>query len=227
MNFSDCENKDIVVLGGGLGFVEVKDLIDDINRIKNEKYKIRAILDDSIDLQGKEIKGVRVCGPLSSIKDYPEAMFFLAIGTRRTRKKRREIIEKLGIEKRKYITLIHPYAKVYSDVHVGYGSIIHFGCVVGENAYLGNFSYLAYDSIVGMNSVVSDYAMLSSRTTVLNSVQIGECACIGANACIGDNVVLGEGAVVGMGTVLSKNVKENELVIGNPARNMGVADDWE
>ncbi len=53
---------------------------------------------------------------------------------------------------------------------------------------------------------------------VPNSVQIGKNVWIGSNSIILSGVEIGDGAVVGAGSVVTKNVPENTVVIGNPAR---------
>jgi UDP-2-acetamido-3-amino-2,3-dideoxy-glucuronate N-acetyltransferase len=47
-------------------------------------------------------------------------------------------------------------------------------------------------------------------------------ASIGANATIVCGVVIGEGALVGAGAVVTRDVPAHSLVVGNPARVVGV-----
>lgn len=48
--------------------------------------------------------------------------------------------------------------------------------------------------------------------------KVGNDVCIGMGAMIGPGVSIGDGAVIGMGAVVIKDVKEGEIVAGNPAK---------
>lgn len=58
------------------------------------------------------------------------------------------------------------------------------------------------------------------RDLVLKSVHIKERAWIGANAIILPGVTVGKGAIVGAGSVVTKDVPDNIIVAGNPARKI-------
>lgn len=51
---------------------------------------------------------------------------------------------------------------------------------------------------------------------------VREGATIGAGAVIGNNLVIGRFAMVGMGALVTKSVPDFHLVIGNPARSVGL-----
>ncbi len=45
---------------------------------------------------------------------------------------------------------------------------------------------------------------------------------IGPNVCIIGDITVGKGAVIGAGSVVVKDVTENILVVGNPAKVIGM-----
>lgn len=47
-------------------------------------------------------------------------------------------------------------------------------------------------------------------------------ATIGASVVVGSNIEIGEFAMVGMGSVVTRSVPNHHLVVGNPARSIGV-----
>ena len=49
-------------------------------------------------------------------------------------------------------------------------------------------------------------------------IHIGKSAWIGAHATILPNVTIGDNAIVGAGSVVTKDVPDNAIVAGNPAR---------
>ena len=55
-------------------------------------------------------------------------------------------------------------------------------------------------SVVGGNTLIGDYVT------------------IGLNATVMPKLIIEEGAFIGAGSVVTKNVKKNEVVVGNPAK---------
>ena len=55
-------------------------------------------------------------------------------------------------------------------------------------------------------------------TYIAGKVKIGNFVTIGANSTILPNLKISEGAYIGAGAVVTKDVKKNEVVIGNPAK---------
>lgn len=209
----------LVIIGAGDGFWETNELIKDINGEK-PRYEVVAILDDNKEVQGKTIDGVIVAGGLDKAKEYKDAKFVFCIGSKDTRDKRKNILERIGVERERYVTLIHPNAKVYSSAKLGYGCTIHHGAIVYSRTECGDFVSLGANSILGNDNRISDFALIAGQTIIINRVKVGEGAYIASAVSVFDNVEIGKHAVVGMGTVLMKNVGENEFAFGNPGRVM-------
>jgi acetyltransferase-like isoleucine patch superfamily enzyme len=55
-------------------------------------------------------------------------------------------------------------------------------------------------------------------------MNIGDGVHIGLNATTRENITIGKNATLGMGSVLTKNIGENEIWVGNPARFLRMAD---
>lgn len=222
------ETKRLVFLGAGDAFLEIYDLIQDINDYYQDiHYEVIAILDDDENKQGTIMEGVKVVGKLSAARDFPDDVSFVfGIGSRFTRKKRREIIESLGISRERFVTLVHPSAKVYRSTNIGHGCIIHTGAVVGAVSKLKDFVIVTYNSVIGAHTVVEDFAMIASSVTVLNHVHIAEGAFLGVGVCVADGVKIGKYAVIGMTSFVARNVKHGELVLGVPSSRHLQADDF-
>ena len=50
------------------------------------------------------------------------------------------------------------------------------------------------------------------------NVKLEDFVTVGMNATILPNIVVEKGAYIGAGAVVTKNIKKNQLVFGNPAR---------
>ena len=59
----------------------------------------------------------------------------------------------------------------------------------------------------------------------ITKTEVHDGASIGANATIVCGTTLGAGCMVGAGSVVTKDVAPNTLVVGNPARPIGLIDE--
>ena len=209
----------MVFLGASTAFQEISELINDINE-NDDRYKIVAILDDNPDLHGRQMGGVEVAGGLDLVHRYPDANFVFGIGSHRTRLQRHEILERLGLSDDRYVTLIHPAAKVYRSATVGAGCIIHAGAVIGNDTVLDPFAIVAFNSAIGPFVRIRRCAMVTTLVVVLSGADIGAGAFIGAGSCLADGIRIGPGAMIGLGTNVFRNVGTGAYVLGNPAREL-------
>ena len=84
--------------------------------------------------------------------------------------------------------------------------------ILEENVKVDNLVHIAHGVKIGRNSVVIANAM------VAGSVNIGENSWIAPSASILNKRDVGNNALVGMGAVVTKNVEDQAIVAGNPAK---------
>jgi bifunctional UDP-N-acetylglucosamine pyrophosphorylase/glucosamine-1-phosphate N-acetyltransferase len=124
---------------------------------------------------------------------------------------------------------IGPFGHLRPGAHLGQG--VHMGNF-GEvkNAYLapgakmGHFSYVGDAEIgpeanIGAGTVTCNFDGRRKHRTV-----IGEGAFIGSGTMLVAPVTIGKGAVVGAGSVVTRDVPDNTLSYGVPARPKGKVD---
>ena len=211
--------RDIVFLGASTAFKEISEVIRDLNRVE-ERYRVVALLDDNEALHGTSIDGVPVAGPLAAIDRYPDAGIVFGIGSFRTRMIRRRILEQLAQPEERYLTLVHPAAKVYPDASIGAGSIIHLGTVIANDARIDPWSIVTFNAVVGPHCHIGTCAMVTTAVVLLARVQVGSCAFIGALSCVAEGVRIGPGAMVGMGTHVYRDVRPGAYILGSPPREL-------
>lgn len=115
--------------------------------------------------------------------------------------------------------VFYPIARIMHLVcEKKYGVLIHKGTKIGYGFLITH----AVGVIVNQNSTLGNNCTISQFTTIGGGNRgvptIGDNVTICANATIIGNVKVGNNAVIGAGAVVVKDVPENAVVAGNPAR---------
>ena len=95
------------------------------------------------------------------------------------------------------------------------GAMIDMGAVIGSSACIGKRVH------VGANAVISGVMEPYSNKGVI----IEDDAFIGANAVILEGIRIGKNAIVGAGAIVTKDVGENDVIIGNPGKKVKTRDE--
>lgn len=84
--------------------------------------------------------------------------------------------------------------------------------VIGENTKIDNLVQIAHNVRLGRNCV------LAAHTGISGSVTVGDRAMFGGRAGIADHLVIGSGAKIAAAAGVMKDVPDNEIWCGSPAR---------
>jgi bifunctional UDP-N-acetylglucosamine pyrophosphorylase/glucosamine-1-phosphate N-acetyltransferase len=108
-------------------------------------------------------------------------------------------------------------AHLMSHVHIGnFGEVkdstLHEGVKMGHFSYIGNAN-IGANTNIGAGTITANYDGEKK-----NNTEIGEDVFIGSDTMLVAPLTLGNGARTGAGAVVTKNVPEDTLVVGIPAR---------
>lgn len=120
-----------------------------------------------------------------------------------------------------------------NNVSVGTNSVLEFGNRIGDNSRIHSSCFLEMVTLgryvfVGPHVVFTDdpHPMGCPRyKECKGGAVVGDYARIGANATILPGVSIGRNSLVGAGSVVAKDVPENSVVAGSPARVIKTIDD--
>lgn len=114
--------------------------------------------------------------------------------------------------------LVHASANVAESAQVSPGSVVLQGAIVGAGSKIGVGAVLNSGSIVDHETELGDFASIAPGAVTGGRVRIGERTAICIGASIKHGVVVGADTVVGAGSYVHRNVGDQAVVYGNPAR---------
>jgi len=119
---------------------------------------------------------------------------------------------------------LKPINSISSSATIDESSIISDGllampaCVVHKKVKISKYCILNSNSCVDHESYIGDGVHIMGSAYIAGRVTIDDYATIGANVTILPDIEIGKNAIVGAGAVVTKDVKKNQIVVGNPAR---------
>jgi UDP-3-O-[3-hydroxymyristoyl] glucosamine N-acyltransferase len=84
--------------------------------------------------------------------------------------------------------------------------------ILKNGVKVDNLVHIAHNVVIGKNTLVV------AGSVICGSVEIGENCFIGANSTIRQKLKIGNNVIIGMGAVVTKNIPDNEVWAGNPAK---------
>jgi acetyltransferase-like isoleucine patch superfamily enzyme len=110
-----------------------------------------------------------------------------------------------------YEVKIEDQVRIHSQAFIPEYSILRRGCWIGPNVVLTNARYPGSEGV-------------KSR---LNGPELGENVKVGANSTILPAITVEKNSLIGAGSVVTKDVTENIIVAGNPAKKLNDIDTVE
>ena len=130
-------------------------------------------------------------------------------------------------------------SRVYDQVNL-------YGCKIGNNTKIDSYVYIEEGVTIGDNCkirpfvfiptgvVIEDNVFIAPNVTFTNdkhprahgewtllNTRVKKNASIGAGSIINPGVEIGENALIGSGSVVTKNIPDNAIAVGVPARVVG------
>lgn len=200
------------IYGSGGAGREVKEIAD-----QNNYWKDIVFIDDTIE-EG-EFKGVKRMPFDTFQRNYSisEVEVVIALGE----PKYKELLyNKVSDAGYRFANIIHPKAIINASAELGRGLIIKAGAIISSDAIVkDNVSVQEY-AVVGHDTVVECHAQISAFVMIAGHCHIGKKTYIGLSVPVKEETKIGNNVIVGMGSVVIRDIPDDMIAMGNPARPM-------
>ena len=138
----------------------------------------------------------------------------------KTNSELRDLMSKLiGREVDEGFGLFPPFfADCPQNIHLGKEVFINSGCKFQAQGGI----YIGDKCLIGHNTVIAtinhDISPRTRRDLIPSRVNIGNNVWIGSGSIILPGVSIGDNSIIGAGSVVTRNIPENTIAVGNPAR---------
>lgn len=120
----------------------------------------------------------------------------------------------------KAATLIHPGVHIPETTKIGEGVTICCNDFISCNIVIGDNVYIQPSANVGHDCVLEDGAFISAFCNIAGAVHIGKYSYIGMSSAVKELVNIGSYSIVGMYSAVYKDIPDEVIALGNPARPM-------
>ena len=143
--------------------------------------------------------------------------FILGIGDNRIRQKVADLILS---KKKTILNVIHPSSIISNYATFGTGNFIAASVTVNALAKIADNCILNTGCIVEHECSIESGAHIAPGTVLAGNVTVGRNSFIGANTVVKQGVKIGDGVTIGAGSVVIKDIPDNEIWVGNPAKKL-------
>ena len=187
---------------------------------QNKYAKEIAFYDDiNNDIGGKLYKQFKIIRSEAEAKDFFNkngTFYTIGIGDPNLRK---EIYKKFSALGGVMYSTISTESSIGSfETYIGIGCNILPGVRISNNVSIGKGCIIYYNSIIAHDTTIGDFVEVSPSANILGRVKVSNYTHIGANATILPDITIGKNSKIGAGSVVTKDIPDNVLVVGTPAK---------
>ncbi len=141
--------------------------------------------------------------------------FFISIGLN---KKRQEIAKYILKNNGSIINAINSRSSISKSARIGLGNFIGENAIINSFSTIENYTIINTSSVVEHECIIENGAQLGPGSVICGNVRVKKGAFIGANSTVKQNLIIGANSIIGAGSVITKNVPDNSILYGNPAK---------
>jgi sugar O-acyltransferase (sialic acid O-acetyltransferase NeuD family) len=201
---------------GAKGFAkEVLEVLHELNQLDNLLF-----YDDvNIDIKAELFGQYKVLKSLEAAKSYFDKVdnrFTVGVGNPFLRKLLSDKFTELGGV---FTSIISPFARIGH-----YGNSIDVGCNIMSGVVITNDIILKKGVLINLNCtvghdcVIGEFVEMSPGVHISGNCTIGSYSALGTNSSVLPKIKIGKNAVIGAGSVVNKDIPDNCVAVGVPAK---------
>lgn len=181
-------------------------------------HAVKGFVDDDESLSGSTVMGLQVIGGAERLRceaTNEKVGVALGVGDNETRQKLAELCKSLGAE---IVTAIHPSAAVSKSARLQQGTVVMAGAVINPCAELGFGVIVNSGAVIEHDVWIGDYAHVSPNAVMGGESRLGPLSHLGLGAVILPRIAVGSRSVIGAGAVVTREMPDDIIAMGVPAR---------
>ena len=147
-----------------------------------------------------------------------ERLFFGLVGPKGKMAVHNYFREKFGIERDRFISVIHPRSYVATSSRLEEGVLLEPAAVVSSQTSIGFGVSVKRGVCIGHHNRIDDFAEINPGAILAGNVRIGQACILGAGCVVRDGVTIGERTLIGMGSVVTEDIPAGVVAYGNPCK---------
>lgn len=178
-------------------------------------FVLAGFVDDTPALQGQQVSGVPVLGPIGSIGGDECDGMIVALGNNAARARVFGQLQAAGV---RLVTVVHPRAVIATTARLGAGCYIGANAVVGAASEIGEDTVINGLSCVGHHNRIGAHVHFGPGVHAAGHVTVGDGCEVGTGANLLPGAVVGEHCVIMGGALVSGEIPPWSLFGGVPGR---------
>jgi sugar O-acyltransferase (sialic acid O-acetyltransferase NeuD family) len=134
--------------------------------------------------------------------------------------KRKELVEQTKAIPLTPITIAHPSAIISKSAKIGKGCLISPGVIIGPGVEIGDHTILNSAVTIDHDTVIQENVIMGSGVHLPGYVKVLSDTFIGVGSCCVNGITIGRNCLIGAGSVVTKDVPDNVLAAGVPAKEI-------
>lgn len=169
--------------------------------------------DDAPELSGTSVSGVPVLGNLADFGHVEEPWAIVAIGNCACRRRVAEMYPDVA-----WHSVTHVAAWVDPSAQIGVGALICAGSVIQPDVRVGGHSIINTGATVDHDCRIGSFVHVCPGVHLGGNVMLGDGSWVGIGSQVIQGITIGTNVTVGAGSTVIRDIPDNAVVMGTPAR---------